>query len=376
MVRADELKKYLIAVDPVNKLYLQAWIRAMKMRDDTEKTVAAHVGHIYLFLRDLGFPDAKTISKDDIEEWYLEKRQTNTRSGKPPSPYTMHGYIISLRAFFKFLRGDEEGNSLVNIKVKLPESDIREDMLCTREDVKKLMESCTNERDRAIVAITSSAGIRLGELCNLRIGDVRIEQNGGYLYVSGKTGKRVVDIFEGLPELQIWLNVHPLKNDPAAPLWVTHHKYGNIYRPLRDKSIQTLFKRLGERSGVASEKLVNPHAHRHASATDMAQDMTTADLNLRYGWATRSHTSSRYVHTSKQRVRAILAKRSGVEIPEKLPEPSPLVIQCPICHTLNPAGAKYCCQCRLILDKKLKILETKILTDLANPDTQKKYYEQ
>lgn len=351
MVRTAEINNLLSRADETNRGYLQGWVRHLRLNDTKEVSIAAHLEHVAGALQAMGWPDAKQVQKVDIDDWYLQKRAEKTRSGKPPSPATLKGYIISLRAFYAYLLG-EEGKQRVSIRIKVPPSKIHADELCGPDEVVRLMAACTNERDRAIIAVMYSSGARLGELCGANVGDVAIDRYGARIRVSGKTGERDITVFYGMPELQAWINVHPLRDDPNAPLWVTHHKRGGRYQRLSPKAVQSICARIGDASGVAATKKCNPHAYRHARATDLAAEMTTADMNLHFGWAPGSNMAANYVHSSQRKVAEALARQAGIRI-EAETKPTKLVVQCPRCRAANPASAKYCSQCSHPLNEEL-----------------------
>lgn len=323
----------------------------MRLRDTKDRTIATHVDHVVGFLMDMQLRDAALLGRGDIEDWYLDKKTRTTRTGSPPSPATMKGYIISIKAFYTEILGDE-GKSRVQIKVKVPPSKIHADELCDADDIKRQLTACTNERDRAMIAVLYSSGARLGELQTANIGDVTFDRFGAVIRVSGKTGERDIAVFYGMPELQAWVNVHPLLDDPAAPLWVTHHKRGGAYQRLSEKALQSICARIGIQSGIASTKRCNPHAYRHARATDLASEMTAADMNLHFGWTPGSNMAANYVHTSQRRVSAVLARQAGIEIPDQA-ETVKLVVQCPRCKAPNTTTARFCSQCSHPLSESL-----------------------
>lgn len=359
MVRVNEIDRALSELDETNAAYIRSFVRKCRLKDLSELTTANYVSHVHGFLADLGFPDAAGITAEHVEDWYLEKKREVLPSGKRVSPATLKGYVVSLSVFFKFLKGEEAGKQLVNIRVKVPFTNVKEEELLTRRDIRRMLDAASNERDRALVAVFYSSGARMGELCGLRLKDVHVSQFGASLRVKGKTGERVIDIFLGMPELQSWLNVHPLKHDPNAPLFVTLHPRGGTHVSLSPKTIQGFFKRLGSRAGIEDKKL-NPHSFRHARATDAASMLSVADMNHLFGWRPGSNMSQVYVHSSRERVSNLLAKQEGIEVPDAEPE-TPLTVQCPRCRSVNPAGSVYCNRCSKILDEQFALLHANMV---------------
>jgi hypothetical protein len=50
---------------------------------------------------------------------------------------------------------------------------------------------------------------------------VTIDYCGAVAMITGKTEVRRIRIIDAVPDLQLWLNMHPRGNDPKTPLWIT-----------------------------------------------------------------------------------------------------------------------------------------------------------
>ncbi len=64
----------------------------------------------------------------------------------------------------------------------------------------------------------AESGARIGEIGNLTLGQIKIDESGTVLNVSGKTGRRRLRIISATPHLLKWLDCHPDKENPYAPL--------------------------------------------------------------------------------------------------------------------------------------------------------------
>src|SRR3990170_1809035 len=92
--------------------------------------------------------------------------------------------------------------------------------ILTEDDIKKLVESANNLRDKAFILVLYESGCRIGEILSLRIRNVQFDDYGAALIVNGKTGDRRVRIILSAPKLASWIEYHPLKKNTDAPLWV------------------------------------------------------------------------------------------------------------------------------------------------------------
>ncbi|RLI25385.1 hypothetical protein DRO58_06455 [Candidatus Bathyarchaeota archaeon] len=171
------------------------------------------------------------------------------------SEWTKHDYKVILRIFYRWLRRSEEYPEEVRwIKVKRGKLSKLPEELLTVEDVRRLVDAADNLRDKAFVLVLYESGCRIGELLTLRLRHVRFDEYGAILIVNGKTGMRRVRLIFSTPKLNQWVENHPLKDDPNAPLWVTLGT-NSRFRPLSYQSARCLLKRLAHKAGIKKEGL-------------------------------------------------------------------------------------------------------------------------
>jgi site-specific recombinase XerD len=160
----------------------------------------------------------RSAKKKDIESILGKLERMNY------SEWTKHDYKVTLKKFYKWLIGGEDYPKEVKwIKttVKKEGSQHLPEELLTEEDVKKLIEAADHLRDKALVSVLYESGCRIGELASLKIKNVTFDEHGAIIIVNGKTGSRRLRILGSTPYLSVWLNNHPLKDNPEAPLWVS-----------------------------------------------------------------------------------------------------------------------------------------------------------
>ena len=91
--------------------------------------------------------------------------------------------------------------------------------MLAQDEVQLLIDTAMNKRDKAIIALLWDIGTRIGEAGNLRIKDVKHDEIGISILVTGKTGQRRVRAVWSVDYLKDWMNEHPGKNDLDALLW-------------------------------------------------------------------------------------------------------------------------------------------------------------
>jgi hypothetical protein len=217
--------------------------------------------------------------------------------------------------------------------------------LPTEEEIRRLVEACDNPRDRAFIMVLYESGGRVGEVGSMRIKDVEFMKDYAAVRLVGKTGARRVPIVAAVPYLQLWLEHHPDKSNPSAPLWP---KFSDG-SPLTYPALAKILKVAGQRAGV--RKRVTPHKLRHARATFLATKLTEAQMNAIFGWKQGSDMPSTYVHLSGRDVDQAILGIYGLKKEEETGKPTKLTPkECPRCHQKNPATNRFCFNCGMALD--------------------------
>ncbi len=263
---------------------------------------------------------------------------------------TKNEFRKAMKKFFKWLRGEEwEGLKLLK---KVRESNKVPEVL-TEEEVFRMVEAATNERDKAMIAVWYEAGLRVAELATLRIKDV-IWQNGeeikAKIKVRGKTGERVIPLIVSAPYLKRWLESHPFKDDPDAIVFCSFAKsnFGGMidYQPLLRK-----IKQIAKKAGI--KKKVHPHILRHTRASVLANYLTEAQMCQYFGWIQGSDMLRVYVHLSGRDIDNAIDRLYGLKEDEEDEVTKPK--KCPRCGYLNAPTDRFCGRCALILDESERV---------------------
>jgi len=330
-------------LDPVNRVHLKRYVRHLELRQLSPRTIETKIWRSYYFLQTTGFKDAATITQDDIEDYFIRRR-------KECSPATVNGNILELRLFFRWLSGKPvEAALFKNIQMNRHVPKLPTDRLLTRTDVQRLVGACDRPRDRALLMLLWDSGARISEIVTLDIGHVEFDRYGAVVIVNGKTGRRRVRLIAAAPELQTWLNQHPLKTDAAAPLFTTYNRYAAGTKRLAVHTIQNTLKTIARRAGVT--KPVHPHAFRHARLTDLAkQGFSEMELRIIAGWEKNSAMPEVYIHLSGGDVERKMLEKAGFVTGDETPGTAALEPrQCPRCRTMNTYDALYCRACSMAL---------------------------
>ena len=218
--------------------------------------------------------------------------------------------------------------------------------LVSEEEVKMLVDAAVSIRDKAFIITLYESGARVGEVGAVHIRDVVFEERYTTVMVKGKTGSRRIIVVASTPYLNTWIQNHPLKNDPDAPLWVNMGTV-NRYRAMSYPGLAKILRVAAERAGL--NKRVTPHKLRHSRATFLASRLTEAQMNQIFGWKQGSEMPSIYVHLSGRDVDDAILGVYGLKKTEtEKPKLTPRI--CPRCNQSNPYDGKFCSRCGLALD--------------------------
>ncbi|MDG6926680.1 MAG: tyrosine-type recombinase/integrase [Nitrososphaerota archaeon] len=269
------------------------------------------------------------------------------------TPHTISDYLFAIKRFFKFARcGNVDRETPYPeevrwVKTAMKPNERKEPLFFTSEEVEAMIKAATNLRDKAMLAVGYEAGLRATELLTLNIGSVVFDDRGARLHIErGKTGSRVVRLITSVSLLARYLEVHPFRNEPSSPLWLTESTNYMNHR-LSWVRWNRCLKQVAQRAGV--KKRVFNHMLRHGSATRNAKFLTDSELKLMYGWSMSSKMPAVYVHLSGRDLDdKLTALYAGKEVEPIKPEFTPII--CPRCNERASRGMVYCPKCASPLD--------------------------
>ncbi|WP_298682990.1 site-specific integrase [uncultured Methanomethylovorans sp.] len=268
----------------------------------------------------------------------LELLVQDAVAGLPPT--TRNARCGVLKTFLKRINKPDlaKGIELVKTKTK-----IKIEELVSPDDVMKMLNACMNPRDRALISLIYESGARRGEILRLAICDATPEPDGYRIRLNGKTGIRRILVIDSAQYLHQWLIVHPCRADPQAPIFCT---LGDGKRQIAVSSLELILKSAAKRAGIEGKRL-NPHAFRHAQATEKSRYFTDSQLRVYLGWAKNSSMPSVYDHLKGESLDDDIRRHHGM-LPKTI-DPVQKAIECPRCHRTLPGDAEYCGYCMMPL---------------------------
>jgi len=258
-------------------------------RGRSRKTIENYGHYLDKFLDWAAINEPEQITDDLVRSFRVHLNRLESSKGKTLKKITQNYYIISIRSFLKYL-AKKDIETLKAEKVEVGKNSIKEVEFLEAEEVERILEAASGKdfkslRDRAILELLFSAGLRVSELTGLNRD--RVDLKSREFSVRGKGDKvRVVFVSDGAAKtLQKYLDKRT-DIDPAlfvrdeksqikfASKKTSEKKKNTSSLRLTPRSIQRIVKHYATKAGIIKE--VHPHTLRHSFATDLL--MNGADI--------------------------------------------------------------------------------------------------
>ena len=283
----DILSKY--------KVYLKL---EKSLSDNTVSAYLADISKLFLFLAEEQIhPFDATLN--NLETFSASLRDLGIQ------PRSQARILSGIRSFYHYLLLEDYLQADPCELLESPQIGLHLPEILTLEEINNLIEnidlsSREGQRNRTILETLYSCGLRVSELCNLKISDLYLKE--GFIKVEGKGSKqRLIPISpRAIRELQLYFidrNQISIKKDYEDYVFIS--KRGkNISRITVFHVIKTLAE------AISLKKTISPHTFRHSFATHLLE----GGANLRAIQCMLGHesigTTEIYTHIDKNRLRS------------------------------------------------------------------------
>jgi integrase/recombinase XerD len=276
------------------------------------------------------------IDAPELNGWLAHLRKTPGSRGKPRSERTIQTYARSARAFFHWLVRRELIARNPFDRVTFPKVGKPLIQTIDADEFERLLLACTPPhesgpiaeraavRNRAILWVLYDTGIRVSELCGLRLGD--FDRKHGVLTVTGKGSKerRIALGSNCLRNLLYYLDRYRPDEEELAE-WGSadedHLFLSETRLPLTKNGVTLLFKRIRQRAGITGKR-ISPHIFRHSFAIRylvLGNDPFSLQELLGHEDMT---TVKNYMHMNDETIQSQKRKYSpGDHLPSRMPGP-------------------------------------------------------
>ena len=260
-------------------------------RNDSKNTKTAYKYNLVQMLEYIGKSENEIEYGDliDYKEHFSKKYSTNSMAQK----------IRCIRSYFNYLYFELEvidHNPATNMRGK----NIKEDKIhqekqryYTMEEIKLLIANAKNDRDKAIIAVLTTTGIRASELINLTLEDYE--------------KKIVVIITKGKVNREIMFNDFACEYVDKYLSTRKESEYNNLFisnqgTPMKDNCLNKTLKTNAKRAGLPTD--IHMHSVRHTVVSNVLENYDLETARQFIGHASAS-TTLRYCHTTNNKVRNV-----------------------------------------------------------------------
>lgn len=276
------------------------------------KTIRNYDHYLTRLIDYAGDIKVSSIDSDLVRKWRLWLNRLGTNTSDELDKTTLNYHLIALRSFLKFC-AKREIDALPADKIELARTKRKQVTFLSPEELSTLFTqpnttSVNGLRDRAILELLFSSGLRVSELVSLNRDHINLKRRE--FMVRGKGQKdRPVFVSENAAS---WVRQYLDKRaDTLPPLFVSYSGRSETstsgdYKRLTARSVQRMVARYAKLAGIT--KHVSPHTLRHSFATDLL--MNGADLRSVQAMLGHSNvaTTQIYTHVTDPHLKAVHEK--------------------------------------------------------------------
>lgn len=243
--------------------------------------------------------DVAKISTEMVRKYRLWLNRYVNSNDDILATITQSYHLIALRGFLRYL-SNRDIQSLSPDKIILPKVSRKQVTFLYRDEITRLLaeiDTSTEQglRDRAIIELLFSSGLRVSELVGLNRDNINLKRRE--FMVRGK-GQKDRPVFISKAAAEHITNYLDMRHDSLPALFISYSR--NVspettgdFRRLTARSVQRMLGQYARLAGIT--KHVSPHTMRHSYATDLL--MNGADIRSVQSMLGHSNISTTQVYT-------------------------------------------------------------------------------
>ena len=257
------------------------------LRNRKEGTMETYKANIKKFL-EWAEKDPEKLTLDDCRNYIYE-----LRVDKKMSTQHCNGINSALKFFFRYVLRKSWDQDVVPRMI----NDITLPKVIVLDDVEKLIDSAKTVRNKAIIALMYSSGLRVSEVCRLAPNDVNMHT----MQVHVRGGKNHQDHYTILSQRALDLLIEYWRSYPVKRDILFVGSKGK-HEPLKPSGIEIMLRKVGNSIGMDH---MHPHILRHSFASHMVE----SGVPLEYIQAMMGHRAAesthRYIHVANKALMGI-----------------------------------------------------------------------
>lgn len=273
------------------------------------RTAENYAQYLERFVEFSGDITVDKITSELVRKYRLWLNRYKNNNDDELSTLTQSYHLIALRGFLRYL-SKRDIPSLTPEKIELPKTSRKQVTFLHFDEVERLLEQIdiTTEsgmRDRAIIELLFSSGLRVSELVNLNRDHINTKRRE--FMVRGK-GQKDRPVFISQTAADRVNNYLDARNDNLVPLFISYSRNSvastsGDFRRLTPRSIERIIGKYAKLAGIT--KHVSPHTMRHSFATDLlinGADLRSVQVMLGHS---NISTTQIYTHVTDERLREV-----------------------------------------------------------------------
>ncbi|MFA5004230.1 MAG: site-specific tyrosine recombinase/integron integrase [Candidatus Saccharimonadales bacterium] len=278
----------------------------------SQKTVANYDHYLTRLLDYAGEISVGDIDQELIRKWRLWLNRLGTNTADELQKTTQNYHLIALRSFLKYC-GKRNIPAMAADKIELARTKRPQVTFLNEDELERLftgpdVNTPAGLRDRALLELLFSSGLRVSELVGLDRDNINLKRREFMVRGKGQKDRPIFISAESAEWLQRYLDK---RNDTTKPLFIRYggnkkvDLSGNFHR-LTARSVQRIVAHYALMVGIT--KHVSPHTLRHSFATNLL--MNGADLRSVQAMLGHSNiaTTQIYTHVTDPHLRAVHEK--------------------------------------------------------------------
>jgi len=286
----------------------------------SQATITNYSFYLYRFAefsKNKGVNTPAKISKDLIHRYRLYLNRLKDEHDNNLKKNTQNYHLIALRGFLKYLVKNDI-KSLEPEKIELAKQEQRQVDFLEGSDLERMLNApfkinsseIIQKRDKAILELFFSTGLRVSELAKLKIENINLKkdprQGGACEFTIRGKGKKLRVVFMSNQARYYIKKYLAIRKDVNPFLFISHDKANkkrDEEKGLTPRSIQRLVQKYSKVAGIT--KQVTPHTLRHSYATDLlinGADIRSVQSMLGHSSIT---TTQVYTHITDQQLREV-----------------------------------------------------------------------
>ncbi|NTW26903.1 MAG: tyrosine-type recombinase/integrase [Candidatus Moranbacteria bacterium] len=298
----------------LNKLLINFLEYLEVERNRSQKTIENYHHYLKRFLTWAKISNPSDITIDLVHNYRLFLNRLTDEKGNELKKITQNYHLIAIRSFLKYL-SRHDIKSLSAEKIEIGKNPSHEIEFLDGEEVDRLLQAASRNdistlRDRSILELLFSAGLRVSELTNINRDQINLARQE--FSVRGKGDKlRLVFISDTAKNyLEKYLDKRT-DLDEAVFIRFSNKKKteDQTNKRLTPRSVQRIVKFYAAKAGIVKD--VHPHTLRHSFATDLlanGADIRSVQTMLGHSSIT---TTQIYTHVTNQQLKSVHQKFHG-----------------------------------------------------------------